>query len=81
MSFNKILFADAAGPQFQKIYSKSHYTLAGLVPAGLVSETGSVPAKISDVGLAVAIPVHGHIAMNFGELDLCISEPSIQDDV
>lgn len=63
---NKILYADAAGRQFQNIYTKSHYALAGLLPLGLISPTDSAPAKLCDLGLAVAIPVHSHIAMNFG---------------
>lgn len=65
-SINKILFADSAGPQMQKIYHQSHYVLAGLVPASLVSEKDSIFAKISDVGLAVAIPLHSQIGLNFG---------------
>jgi hypothetical protein len=63
---NRILFADAAGPQMQKLYSQSHYVLAGLVPATLVSETDSIPAKIADVGLAAAIPFHSQVGLNYG---------------
>ena len=65
---NKVLFADAAGPGFQKLYSQSHYALAALVPASLVSPSGSIPAKVADIGLAAAIPLHSHIAMNFGTI-------------
>ena len=66
-ALHKVLYADAAGHSFQKVYGASHVALAGLLPAGLVSPTGSVPSVIADLGLAVAIPVHSHIAMNFGE--------------
>lgn len=65
---NAFLFADSAGPKVQRLYHQSHYVLAGLVPASLVSETSSIPAKVSDVGLAAAIPLHSHVAMNYGTL-------------
>jgi hypothetical protein len=63
---NAFLFADSAGPKVQRLYHQSHYVLAGLVPASLVSETSSIPAKVSDIGLAAAIPLHSHVAMNYG---------------
>lgn len=63
---NSFLFADSAGPKVQRLYHQSHYVLAGLIPATLVSEKSSIPAKLSDIGLAAAIPVHSHIAMNYG---------------
>jgi hypothetical protein len=63
---NTILFADSAGPAVQKLYHQSHYVVAGLIPATLVSEKASIPAKLSDIGLAAAIPVHSHIALNYG---------------
>lgn len=63
---NAILFADSAGPRAQKLYQQSHYVLAGFIPATLVSEKSSIPAKLSDIGLAAAIPLHSHIALNFG---------------
>jgi len=31
----------------------------------LVSETSSIPAKLSDVGLAVALPLHSHVALSY----------------
>ncbi|WPT10659.1 Succinate dehydrogenase [ubiquinone] cytochrome b small subunit [Picochlorum sp. SENEW3] len=62
---NSFLFADSAGPKVQRLYHQSHYVLAGLIPATLVSEKSSIPAKLSDIGLAAAIPVHSHIAMNY----------------
>jgi len=65
---NKVLFADTAGSNFQKLYGQSHYALAALVPASLVSNSDSIPAKLADLGLAAAIPFHSHVAMNFGEL-------------
>lgn len=34
---------------------------------GLISPTNSAPAKLCDIGLAAAIPLHSHIAMNYGE--------------
>lgn len=63
---NSILFADSAGPKVQRLYHQSHYVLAGLLPASLVSETSSIPAKVSDIGLAAAIPLHSHVALNYG---------------
>lgn len=62
---NAILFADSAGPKVQRLYQQSHYVLAGLVPATLVCDSESIPAKAADLGLAVALPVHSHVAMNF----------------
>jgi hypothetical protein len=63
---NKLLFADSAGPRMQKLYGQSHYALAALVPASLVSPTDSIPAKLADVGLAAAIPFHSQVALNYG---------------
>lgn len=63
---SKLLFADSAGSSFQKLYGQSHIVLAALVPASLVSKADSIPAKLADLGLAAAIPLHSHIAMNFG---------------
>lgn len=34
---NKLIFADSAGPAFQRIYNNSHFALAALLPASLVS--------------------------------------------
>lgn len=34
---NKLIFADSAGPAFQRVYNNSHYALAALLPASLVS--------------------------------------------
>ena len=34
---NKLIFADSAGPAWQKVYNNSHYALAALLPASLVS--------------------------------------------
>jgi len=67
---NKLLFADAAGPRMQKLYGTSHYALAALVPASLVSNTDSIPAKLADLGLAAALPFHSHVALNFGEFSM-----------
>lgn len=63
---NKLLFADSAGPSFQKIYGTSHFALAALVPASLVSPPEGAIAKVADVGLAAALTVHNHIALNYG---------------
>ncbi len=63
---NKLLFPDAAGPKIQRWYGQSHYALAALVPATLVSPTDSIPAKLADLGLAVAIPLHNHVALGYG---------------
>jgi hypothetical protein len=64
---NKLLFADSAGPGFQRIYANSSYALAALVPASLVSPPDGAIAKVADVGLAVAITAHNHIGLNYGE--------------
>jgi hypothetical protein len=61
-----VLFADAAGPRIQKVYHQSHYVLAGLVPATLVSDSDSIPAKVADLGLAAALPLHNHVGLNYG---------------
>lgn len=69
MSFaSRVVHADSAGPRFQKVYNQSHVVLAALLPAALVSPQGSIPQKVSDLGLALAIPLHSHVALNFGEL-------------
>ena len=65
---NKLLFADSAGPGWQKLYSNSHYALAALLPASLVSPSDGPIAKVADLGLAGAITVHNHIALNYGAL-------------
>lgn len=65
---NKILFSDAAGPQIQKLYGNSHYALAALVPASLVSPSDGMLAKVADLGLAVAIPLHSHVGLGYGKL-------------
>ena len=36
-AMNKLIFADSAGPAFQRIYNNSHFALAALLPASLVS--------------------------------------------
>lgn len=63
---NKVLFADNAGKKFQKVYGQSHIALAGLVPVGLLTDGHSFPGKAADFGLALALPVHSHIGLNFG---------------
>lgn len=65
-AMNKLLFADSAGPAWQKVYSNSHYALAALLPASLVSPQDGAIAKVADVGLAAAITAHNHIALNYG---------------
>jgi succinate dehydrogenase (ubiquinone) membrane anchor subunit len=62
---SKLLFADSAGSNFQRLYGKSHVALAGLVPASLAAPAGSAPAKVADVGLALAIPLHSHVGLNY----------------
>ena len=63
---NKLLYADNAGPVVQKLYHNSAFALAALVPATLVSPQDGVFAKIADIGLAAAIPLHNHVALNYG---------------
>jgi len=65
---NKLLFSDAAGSQIQKLYGNSHYALAALVPASLVSPSDGMLAKVADLGLAVAIPLHSHVALGYGKI-------------
>lgn len=62
---NKLLFADSAGPAFQKVYHNSGYALAALVPATLVSPSDGAIAMVADVGLAAAITAHNHVALNY----------------
>lgn len=50
----------------QKVYNNSHYALAALLPASLVSPQDGPIAKVADIGLAAAITVHNHIALNYG---------------
>jgi succinate dehydrogenase (ubiquinone) membrane anchor subunit len=62
---NAILFADSAGPKVQRLYQQSGYVLAGLVPATLLADSSSIPARVADVGLAVALPLHSHVALSY----------------
>lgn len=50
-----------------QLYSNSHFALAALLPASLVSPQDGAIAKVADVGLAAAITVHNHIALNYGK--------------
>lgn len=50
-----------------KLFHKSHFALAGLVPATLALPSDGFPAKLADVGLAAVLPLHSHVAMNSGE--------------
>ncbi len=65
-----MLFSESAGPSVHKLYNQSHYALAGLIPATLVSEDRGLFAKVSDLGLALALPVHSHLALNYGDFSL-----------
>lgn len=64
---NKLLFADSAGPAWQKVYNNTHYALAALLPASLVSPQDGAIAKVADLGLAATITAHNHVALNYGE--------------
>jgi hypothetical protein len=64
---NKVLYSDAAGTAIHKYYGKGQFALAALIPATLVSPADSIPAKIADVGLAVAVPFHAHVGLSVGE--------------
>lgn len=70
---NKLLYADSAGHQMQKLYGQSHVALAALVPASLLSPKDSIPATLADVGLSVAIPFHSQVALNYGETSVVVS--------
>lgn len=50
-----------------KLYHKSHFVLAGLVPATLALPSDGVPAKLTDVGIATVLPLHSHISLNAGK--------------
>lgn len=65
-AMNKLLFADSAGPAWQKMYNNTHFALAALLPASLVSPQDGAIAKVADVGLAAAITAHNHVALNYG---------------
>lgn len=57
-----------------QLYNNSHFALAALLPASLVSPQDGAIAKVADVGLAAAITVHNHVALNYGE---CLPGASI----
>lgn len=58
-------------PPKTQAYSNSHYALAALLPASLVSPSDGAIAKVADVGLAAAITAHNHIAINYGQSACC----------
>ena len=58
-----VLASDQTTPEF-KFYHKTHYAMLGLVPLGLLIPTSALSTPI-DLLLAVAIPVHGQIGMNW----------------
>lgn len=60
-----ILKADSAGPAARHVYEKSHIALAGLVPAGALTSKDGIIRKAADIGLAVAVPLHSHIALGY----------------
>ena len=60
--------APAPAAMRPQMYSNSHYVLAALVPATLVSPQDGPIAKVADLGLAAAITVHNHVALNYGGL-------------
>ncbi|KDD76803.1 hypothetical protein H632_c99p0 [Helicosporidium sp. ATCC 50920] len=62
---NKLLYPDGAGSKVLRFYHQSSYAMAALVPATMLAPTGSMPAKAADVGLAVALPLHGHFALSY----------------
>jgi len=58
-----LLAPDQTTPEF-KFYHKTHLAMLGLVPLALVAPTSALTTPL-DLLLAVAIPVHGHIGMNW----------------
>lgn len=66
MSF---FYADTSKSLY-KLYHKSHFALAGLVPVTAASPTDSFPAKLTDVALSVVIPFHSHVSLNSGECSI-----------
>jgi succinate dehydrogenase (ubiquinone) membrane anchor subunit len=56
--------ADTA-PALKKLYHQSALALAGLVPLAAFQQQGDTLGRVVDVGLNAALPVHGHIAMNY----------------
>lgn len=60
----KLLEADSAGHEIHKLYERSHFALAGLVPVAFLSGEGSVMTRLCDLGLGVILPFHSHVAMN-----------------
>lgn len=60
------MYADTSKGLY-KLFHKSHFALAGLVPATLALPSDGFPAKLADVGLAAVLPLHSHVAMNSGE--------------
>ena len=68
--------ADASRSLY-KLYHKSHFVLAGLVPVTAAAPSDSFPAKLSDVALAVVLPFHSHVSLNSGEWGPRLAEPSM----
>jgi len=64
LTLTKVLTADAAGPEFRKMYDYSHYALAGLVPVAALGGEGNTLISLTDLALGVALPIHAHIGLN-----------------
>lgn len=70
------VYADTSKSLY-KLFHKSHFALAGLVPACLALPSDGFPAKLADVGLAAVLPLHTHVAMNSGE---CVHTPGVRSN-
>lgn len=64
LTLTKVLRADAAGPEFRKLYDQTHVALAGLVPIAALGGEDNKLISLTDLALGVALPIHAHIGLN-----------------
>ena len=57
--------ADTANGALKKLYHTTAIALAGLVPLAAFQQQGDALGRVIDLGLNAALPIHGHIAMNY----------------
>ena len=57
--------ADTANGALKKLYHQSAVALAALVPLAAFQQQGDALGRVIDFGLNAALPIHGHIAMNY----------------
>jgi len=60
-----LLYVADTAPSLKKLYHQSGIALAALVPLAIFQQQGDALGRVVDAGLALAVPLHGHIAMNY----------------